>query len=95
MNQPQKEDFANALRHSLGIGYLVFKGMPPDLVVSEALGHETGDESLDSKQDRHNNKWAAKLADKMSKEGKDWFDFVVKAIYASAKAAREHSGFLQ
>lgn len=95
MSHPQRRDFANALRHALGIGYLVFKGMPPGLAVREALGHETGDESLDSKQDRHNNKWAANTADKMAKEGKTWFDFVAKTTYTAAKAARENNGFLK
>ncbi|MBZ0184616.1 MAG: hypothetical protein K8F91_00090 [Candidatus Obscuribacterales bacterium] len=40
MSSSQKEDFANALRHPLGIGFLVFQGTPPAVAIQKALGHE-------------------------------------------------------
>ncbi|HEY9786547.1 MAG TPA: hypothetical protein V6D17_14155 [Candidatus Obscuribacterales bacterium] len=95
MDGKQREDFANALRHSLGVGYLVFQGMPPEMAVNKALEHEVGDASLDSRQDRHNNIWGAQTADKMAKEGKTWYDFVANATYSAAQAAFHNKGFLK
>ena len=95
MSKDQQDYVANGMRHALGIGYIVYQGLPPEIAVSKALDHEKGDRSLDSQQDRNNNIWAAKTADSMIKEGKSWPDFVVKATYSSVNAAINNNGFLK
>jgi RHS repeat-associated protein len=95
MNKAQRTDFANAVRHALGIGYLVFQGMPGDVAANAALGHESGDRSMDSRQDRHNNLWAAKTAERMASGGQSWFDYATATVFSAADAARRNHGFLK
>jgi hypothetical protein len=92
MSSQDKVNFANSVRHALGIAYLIYKGVDPEIAIKLALGHEGGDTSLDSKQDRRNNIWAAHLADQFAGAGKNWNQLVAEIVRAAQHTS--HSGFL-